>query len=50
MGTATATPDACFAAVVSVEWFVLGVWAIFGMLSALGALLVYRGYRARDRR
>jgi hypothetical protein len=44
MGTATATPGSCFVAVVSGQWFVLGVWALFGAISALGALLVYRGY------
>jgi hypothetical protein len=47
MGTATSTPGACFVAVVSAQWFVLGVWALFGVISALGALLVYRGYLRR---
>jgi hypothetical protein len=31
-------------------WFVLTVWAAFASISALGALLVYRGYRRSDRR
>jgi hypothetical protein len=47
MGTATSTPGACFIAVISAEWFVLGVWAIFGVISDLGALLVYRGHQRR---
>jgi hypothetical protein len=47
MGTATATPGACFVAVVSGQWFVLGVWALFASISAVGAFLVYQGYRAR---
>jgi hypothetical protein len=47
MGTATSTPGACFVAVVSAQWCVLGVWALFGVISALGALLVYRGYLRR---
>jgi hypothetical protein len=46
-GQGESTPVACFVAEISRQWFLIGVWAVFGSISGVGAFLVYRGYGHR---